>query len=248
MIRLLGQLLLAGALSAAGDIPPGPTALEADAFARYQAILDRKPFGEGAAAAADGAGTPDAAQSAMAASLKLVVLEMDEETGVVRAGVVDQAAHKNYFLTIGEEEDEVKLVDADFVGDRALIRKSGQEVWLALGVGSDKGKAPAEDSPPEIARRQRVRELMQARAQARVAAAQSLTNAPPAPPPARPQFKNNEEMQAYYRKINMDLIRAGGRKGPPLPIPLTPEEDDQLVKEGVLPDPNAPPPAEAQTP
>ncbi|MFO7534308.1 MAG: hypothetical protein R6X19_01250 [Kiritimatiellia bacterium] len=243
----MAQLLLAGALSAAGDVPPGSLSPEADAFARYQAILDRKPFGEGAAAAG-AAGIPDAAQSAMAASLKLVMLEMDEETGVVRAGLVDQAAHKNYFLTIGAEEDEVKLVDADFAGDRALIRKSGQEVWLALGAGGGKGQEPAADAPPEIARRQRVRELMQARTQARLASAQSITNAPPPPPPPRPQFKNNEEMQAYYRKINMDLIRAGGRKGPPLPIPLTPEEDDQLVKEGVLPDPDAPPPAEAQTP
>jgi len=33
----------------------------------------------------------------------------------------------------------------------------------------------------------------------------------------------------------MELIRARGTKGPPLPLALTPEMDDQLVKEGVLP-------------
>ena len=32
----------------------------------------------------------------------------------------------------------------------------------------------------------------------------------------------------------MDLIRAGGTLGPPLPIQLTKEMDDQLVREGVL--------------
>jgi hypothetical protein len=32
----------------------------------------------------------------------------------------------------------------------------------------------------------------------------------------------------------MDLIRSRGEKGPPLPIPLTPEMDQQLVQEGVL--------------
>jgi hypothetical protein len=39
----------------------------------------------------------------------------------------------------------------------------------------------------------------------------------------------------------MELIRAaakGESKGPPLPIPLTPEEDKQLVDEGVLPPQN----------
>jgi hypothetical protein len=38
-------------------------------------------------------------------------------------------------------------------------------------------------------------------------------------------------LEAYQ----MDLIRAKGAKGPPLPIPLTPDMDAQLVKEGVLP-------------
>jgi hypothetical protein len=33
----------------------------------------------------------------------------------------------------------------------------------------------------------------------------------------------------------MELIRAGGDLGPALPIPLTPEQDDQLVREGALP-------------
>jgi hypothetical protein len=41
------------------------------------------------------------------------------------------------------------------------------------------------------------------------------------------------------REYNLELIKAKGAKGPPLPIQLTPEEDDQLVKEGVLPPPGA---------
>lgn len=253
MIRLLGQLMLVAALPAAGDVPPPDPAAPgaSDPFARYQSIMDRKPFGEVAAAGAADPGKSEASESAIAASLKLVALERDEESGKVRAGVVDEAAHKNYYLTIGDEEDEIKLMDADFKGDRALIRKSGQEVWLTLGSGKgSSSSAPSaaavgpSPAPTEVARRQRFRELMDARNRARETAAQNPTNAPAAAPPVvRPQFKNNEEMKAYYRKINMDLIRAGGKKGPPLPIPLTPEEDAQLVKEGVLP-----PPAEAPAP
>jgi hypothetical protein len=42
-------------------------------------------------------------------------------------------------------------------------------------------------------------------------------------------------LQNHLEQYQMDLIRAGGEKGPPLPMELTPEMDDQLVKEGVLP-------------
>jgi len=41
----------------------------------------------------------------------------------------------------------------------------------------------------------------------------------------------DKEIEEHLRRINMQAIRAGK---PPLPIQLTPEEDAQLVKEGVL--------------
>ena len=44
-----------------------------------------------------------------------------------------------------------------------------------------------------------------------------------------------EVLQKHLQEYQMELIRAGGAKGPPLAIPLTPEMDAQLVKEGVLP-------------
>jgi len=40
--------------------------------------------------------------------------------------------------------------------------------------------------------------------------------------------------------LNMELIRAQGSKGPPLPLQLTPEDDAQLVSEGVLPPADVP--------
>ncbi|MFC1497714.1 hypothetical protein ACFLS1_04455 [Verrucomicrobiota bacterium] len=42
-----------------------------------------------------------------------------------------------------------------------------------------------------------------------------------------------EELDQHLRKYNLQLIRKG--EAPALPIQLTPEEDAQLVKEGVLP-------------
>jgi hypothetical protein len=45
----------------------------------------------------------------------------------------------------------------------------------------------------------------------------------------------NQTLAQRLQNYQMDLIRAGGAKGPPLPIQLTPEADSQLVNEGVLP-------------
>ena len=41
-----------------------------------------------------------------------------------------------------------------------------------------------------------------------------------------------EELEKHLNEYQMDVIRQGL---PPLPIPLTPEMDQQLVNEGVLP-------------
>jgi len=46
----------------------------------------------------------------------------------------------------------------------------------------------------------------------------------------RPSKK--DKLRAHLERVQMDAIRNGL---PPLPLPLTPEMDAQLVKEGVLP-------------
>jgi hypothetical protein len=245
MIDSLAILLLSAVLQADGS-PPGEPALSADSavFSRYQLILDRKPFGNiasAAAAAAEADADPD--QPPLSAILRLAVLEVDDETGAIKAGLIDASSKKNYYLTIGEEDDGIKLVDADFRGDRALVRKGTQEAWLTMGA-STSAAAPASptESGNEGGRRQRFRDMMQARLAQRSA---NPTAGPPPPPVPymatnRPNFKSPKEMDEYYRKVNLDLIRAGGEKGPPLPIALTPEEDTLLVKEGVLPPQDAP--------
>lgn len=211
MIHHLGILLLAALETAA----PG----DAAAFSRYQLILDKKPFGFTAEADSKATPAPTAGLPPLANGLKLVALEMDEKTGTVKAGIVDAAGKKSYYLTIGDEEDGLKLVDADFTGDRALVHKGEQEEWLAMGSGSSQQPAvPGSPSDPnrEVARRQRFKELMMARP----------SNQPPAPTPVAtnaPPWKNKEEMQEYFRKKNVDRLRTAGQKTPPLPMPPTPE-------------------------
>lgn len=52
---------------------------------------------------------------------------------------------------------------------------------------------------------------------------------------AATQKLENVDREDLLRQYNLELIRAKGAKGSPLPIQLTPEEDAQLVREGVLP-------------
>ena len=47
-----------------------------------------------------------------------------------------------------------------------------------------------------------------------------------------PPKMSQDDLEKHLREYNLEAIRKGL---PALPIQLTPEEDDQLVKEGVLP-------------
>lgn len=206
MIEYLGIFLLA-ALETAGPA-------DATAFSRYQLILDKKPFGFTAEATAKNTPAANANQPPLANGFKLVALEKDDESGMVKAGIVDAAGKKSYYLTIGEEEDGLKLVDADFAGDRALIHKGDQEEWLAMGSGSSHQPAvPGSASDPnrEIARRQRFREMMAAR-QTGNEAVTVQTNSPAI-------LKQNEMRTGQPRRLNLDLIRKEARKNPPLTLP-----------------------------
>jgi len=56
---------------------------------------------------------------------------------------------------------------------------------------------------------------------------------PQKPPPVSEYTE--AEAQKHLEQYQKELIQAGGEKGPPLPMPVTPEMDAPLVKEGVLP-------------
>ncbi len=226
-MRLACVILLAA-------LPPAFASVdESGNFAYYQIILDRMPFGNTTAAAAAGAAAPaNPNQPPLSSILRLVALEKNDKTGAIQAGIVDAVAKKNHYLAVGGEADGLKLVEVDYTGDRALVRKGDQEEWLSMG-GERGSRSPAPTLPPEIEER---RSAFLRNRQARLA-----TPAPPPPLPAptvqtneppKPPWNTPEEMKEFYRKKNLDFIRSGK---PPLPIRLTPEDDAQLVKEGVLP-------------
>ncbi|MEI7437632.1 MAG: hypothetical protein WCL16_12585 [bacterium] len=237
-IAVLGMLAGTG-WGAAGD------------FERYMVILERKPFGAEAPVVAAGtapAAVPDA--ESFIKTLKMTAITKNDLTESVCVGLSDTTTKKNYFLTVGDEEDGIALVEADYDHDRALLRKAGDSRWINMNGDVAAGAAAPSlrglPPPPSLASvRSVVRGSSSGPPGLTTEQYQRTRHLRPMPSPPSSSLGrgdaspggvklSNEEIEAKLRKYNMDLIRAGGEKGIPLPIELSPEEDAQLVKEGVL--------------
>jgi hypothetical protein len=220
-LTILTSVLLAGL---------GPSAFAVETgFEKYQVILDRNPFGEApdlSDQAAAPAPTISLAES-FARSLKMTaILEPDNQPRKV--GLVDTATNDSYFLAEGEIDPNsgVELVSADFEQETALLRKGDEMVELRLTSGEFTPLTPSEQKE-RLSEREKLQLSYAERRKARLERRKEAA----AQPPPEPQFKG-EELKKHLEEYQMEVIRQGL---PPLPIPLTPEMDDQLVAEGVLP-------------
>ena len=244
MKRFLYIMVLASAVGAGA-------AVDYD-FARYQEILARKPFGgaawDAAAAAAAVKVVPPAPEEPPFTK-DIRMCGITDSPGGIRVGFLDisQKPPKSHFLRIGEEtEDGIAVLDADYDEEKALLAKGEQEHWIymnqasggvepsAVNMVSAAGKVPLPSSRAARARaaanaaggsyaerlKQRRAEIMKRRLEM----SEEKTKISP------------EDMRKHLEEVQMDAIRKGL---PPLPIPLTPEMDDQLVKEGLLPPSNS---------
>ncbi len=201
---------------------PITPSLPLTSFDRYAVIITRMPFGDEATAAALAAAAATANQPApesFTKTLKMCAITRNRNNGKVQVGLVNNTTKKNYFLYEGDAEDGIELLKADYENEKALLRKGAEEAWLDMTT-------VVVAAAPAIAPAAGVR--------------RSVMSAPPAPAapeePAKPRL-TGEALKAHLQNYQMDLIRAGGRKGPPLPMQLTPEMDAKLVEEGVLPSP-----------
>lgn len=203
---------------------PITPSLPPTSFDRYAVITTRMPFGDEATAAALAAAAATANQPAAESftkTLKMCAITRNRNNGKVQVGLVNNTTKKNYFLYEGDAEDGIELLKADYENEKALLRKGAEEAWLDM-------KTVTVAAAPAVAPAAGVR--------------RGMMPAPPAPAPAVPEEPakprlTGEALKAHLQNYQMDLIRAGGRKGPPLPMQLTPEMDAKLVEEGVLPSP-----------
>jgi len=217
----------------------GVTALaRVDDFSRYEVILNRRPFGEPPAVAAEPVvQQPVVTGPSFADSLKLVALTYSQ--GDIRVGFVDSKAKppKTYFLFVGDSQDGIEVVSASYDDERVVLRKDGDERTLSMSSG---GRVVASVRPATPAD---VRPAIGA--SPRAASPGSRAPAPRVLSPGR-QMRLEEErrraemvpelhgqvLEKHLQEYNLQAIRSGA---PALPIPLTPEQDAQLVEEGFLP-------------
>ncbi len=249
----LPALLALGA--AAGMVVPAETvrgALAASDFSRYQVILDRRPFG--AAVEPDAVGAAPVAVPTASFAPRIRMCAITARSGQIRVGFVDQGVkpEKSYYLFVGESEDGFEVVDADYAKEVFLLRKDGHEGWISMREGDGESMPaprvafsppggrpsysgsrrvliPASGVTPEQYRRE-----VEAGTRPKPRSAVTAFNRYIDQDGAVLSTDAAEQSEASLRAYNLELIRARGSKGPALPIPLTPDEDAQLVKEGVL--------------
>lgn len=226
---MMGAVVLAMAAPARGDVRLS--------FDPYKVILARRPFGAPPAVpTGDPVPAPPSREKSFVKDLRMCAIQ---ETGAgLRVGLVDIKQNRSYFLRVGESEDGIDLVEADFQREGALLRRGMEQYWIYMddslpeqptasglpaGARSVGGRSPSPDRPAggrdaSMERlKKRQRELEEEERSREKAEEQTL---------------RGEDLEDHLQAYQMEVIRQGLV---PLPIPLTEEMDDQLVAEGVLP-------------
>ncbi len=152
-----------------------------------------------------------------------MIIETDD--GDMRVGFVDNRSGRSYMLIAGEAQDGIELVSASFEEEEAVLRNGEEMALLKLASGEFQEIAPAEQQGRIEAARNRPSYAERRRQRIEEAQAQQEQK------PIEPKY-TGEELTKHLYEYQMEVIRQGL---PPLPIPLTPEQDDQLVAEGYLP-------------
>lgn len=130
-IAALGGLFLA-------VLPTAPSGASPD-FDRYATIIARQPFGttptsEPAPATAPVVNVPPAAP--MLRTLRMcAVTRSGGPGGELCVGLVDAAGNRSYYLAVGETDNDVTVIAADYDAEKALVRKGGEQSWLQMNAG-----------------------------------------------------------------------------------------------------------------
>ena len=109
---------------------------------KFQAILDKKPFGEEAKIPVVVAPNPaQVAADALARELKMTAI-IETDSGL-QVGIQNTKTQKSYLLFVGDSEDGIDVLDADYKGEKAKIRvgtlmtPSRTASWMASGMLAD---------------------------------------------------------------------------------------------------------------
>lgn len=199
-------------------------ALPADiAFDRYQVILDRKPFGALPPPENTAQVVPQA--ESFAKSLRLSTIIDVDDGATMKVGFIDTRTGRSYMLMPGESQDGIEVVSASWEDEEAVLRQGEEMALIKLASGEVQAITPAEQQ-----RREQAQQGRPSYAERRRLRMEEMQREQEEPPP-QPRY-TGEELTKHLQEYQMEVIRQGL---PPLPIPLTPAMDQQLVNEGVLP-------------
>lgn len=198
--------------------------------ARYELIVEREPFGS--EPLVDEGKEDEKMAQALEQEYRLCFL-LENDAGEVRAGFQNKKPKKgepkSVMLMVGESFGSMKLLDIDLKDSSAKLMYKGSEVSFKL------------EKPKVAAAAQPATPTTPVNRSRRFGGGFRRTTPPPEPEPEpdpEPQLSEEElavqraQVQENLQKYQMDVLRQGM---PPLPVQLTPEQDAQLVEEGVLP-------------
>lgn len=211
-----------------------------DPLGKYRLILDRELLGvESRETPTISEPEPSPTAPSWARDYRMTMMTQDQDNGKVRVGLQHRRESSAILLIENDTSyPDFELVVADYQRGTARVRYQGNEHLFELEDG------PAGEATSGSASGGNRMETLSGR-QLRSPRTPSVPSPPPTPaPPSRREMEeyeeekervrrfNSEEMEAHLNQQQMEAIRSGK---PPLPIPLTQEMDDQLVREGVLP-------------
>lgn len=227
IFKVAACLVIVGATAVCGR-PEDASAVQYS-LERYRLIVDRSPFGSN---------LPDVEASVSSEEERKMAEELEKryrlayilegEFGEPRVGFQNLSPKPgesaSSVIMVGESFMGMKLKTVDINNAAAVLERSdGRQITFRL--------AKQQIAPPPVAAPQRP---------SRPSGSEYRRPSRPATPPPAPQpqlsAEEQEERRAEIRRnlqeYQMEVIRKGM---PPLPVPLTPEMDDQLVSEGHLP-------------
>ncbi|MBN1676808.1 MAG: hypothetical protein JXR37_37540 [Kiritimatiellae bacterium] len=196
---------------------------------RYQIILARKPFGAPLAAPEEPQKKPE---DSWAKDLRLHSFYNIGDGW--RAGIMDKQNNLDYDVGVGEElANGIRLVSVDYPNKKVILQQGPEQCALEQSEESGQFKmlTAADRRRQGAASEDGIKPSRRKLLEKRVMFEKSRLY----PELKEPLFKQGPELENHLQNYNAELIRAGGELGPPLPIPLSPELDAQLVREGHLP-------------
>lgn len=213
---LLQLLVLAAAL-------PSPALQD---FSHYEVILQKQIFGKPPPDPVAKPAEVIPPGPSWISDYRLAML-VDEGGGQVRAGLVHLRDNSTVSLGINETHKDtgIQLLSADISQSSAVFIKGADKQPITMAAA---GAIPVATAPAPAATPGRFPMGGPGR---RFGSGRSM---PPPPAPAQPVEPKltGAALEAHLQEYQKEVLRKGM---PPLPVALTPENDAQMVQEGVLP-------------